>query len=51
MNFGQPVAVSPQTVIGPKAVEQVTAMKPGDVLLLENVRFVAGETIADKAKE
>ncbi|HHW96052.1 MAG: phosphoglycerate kinase [Myxococcota bacterium] len=49
--LGKPVAVGPQTVIGPKAVEQVAAMKPGDVLLLENVRFVAGETIADKAKK
>ncbi len=35
--------------IGPKAREAVSAMQPGDVLLLENVRFHAGEEANDRA--
>jgi phosphoglycerate kinase len=35
--------------IGPKAREAVNALQPGDVLLLENVRFYAGEEANDRA--
>jgi phosphoglycerate kinase len=39
--------------IGPKALDAVAALKPGDVLLLENVRFHTGEEANDRdfAKE
>jgi len=38
--------------VGPKAKSMVAALKPGEVLLLENVRFHKEETIKDKvAKE
>ncbi|RMF74796.1 MAG: phosphoglycerate kinase, partial [Planctomycetota bacterium] len=37
--------------VGPDADAAVDALGRGDVLLLENLRFHAGETIIDKAKE
>ncbi len=37
-----------QDCIGPKARDSVAAMQPGDVLLLENVRFHAGEEANDR---
>ena len=37
-----PVATTPD-VVGPKAEAAVATLKPGDVLLLENVRFEPGE--------
>src|ERR1700759_2701740 len=40
--LGLPVAFAPDC-IGPKAREAVNALQPGDVLLLENVRFHEGE--------
>lgn len=40
--LGRPVAFA-EDCIGPKAEEAVGALKDGDVLLLENVRFHAGE--------
>jgi phosphoglycerate kinase len=40
--LGVPVAFAPNCV-GPAAEAAVAAMKPGDVLLLENTRFHAGE--------
>ena len=43
-----PVAFSPQTV-GPEAAAMVADMHDGDVLLLENVRFHAGEEANDEA--
>lgn len=49
--LGKPVTLGPGSVVGPEAEKLVAAMKPGDVLLLENVRFMAGETIPDKAKK
>ncbi|MCY2929309.1 MAG: phosphoglycerate kinase, partial [Planctomycetota bacterium] len=49
--LGKPVTLGPREVAGPAAEALVAAMKPGDVLLLENVRFCPGETIADKAKK
>jgi phosphoglycerate kinase len=45
--LGQPVAFA-DDCIGPKAREAVNAMQPGDVLLLENVRFHAGEEANDR---
>jgi phosphoglycerate kinase len=46
--LGVPVAFATDCV-GPKAREAVSAMQPGDVLLLENVRFHAGEEANDRA--
>jgi len=43
-----PVAFSPQTV-GPEAAAMIADMHDGDVLLLENVRFHAGEEANDEA--
>ena len=45
--LGVPVAFAPDC-IGPKAREAVNALRPGDVLLLENVRFHAGEEANDR---
>ncbi len=45
--LGVPVAFA-HDCIGPKAREAVNAMKPGDVLLLENVRFHPGEEANDR---
>jgi phosphoglycerate kinase len=49
--LGKPVALGPQEVAGPAAEALVAGMKPGDVTLLENVRFDKGETMPDKAKK
>jgi phosphoglycerate kinase len=49
--LGKPVTLGPPEVAGAGAEATVKAMKPGDVLLLENVRFCPGETISDKAKK
>ncbi len=49
--LGRSVQVGPQFVVGPEAESIVAALQPGDVMLLENVRFAKGETIADKAKK
>ncbi|MGA2265645.1 MAG: phosphoglycerate kinase [Phycisphaerae bacterium] len=49
--LGKPVKVGPPEVVGPAAKKLVAAMKPGEVVLLENVRFAAGETMADNAKK
>jgi phosphoglycerate kinase len=45
--LGVPVAFAADC-IGPKAREAVNAMQPGDVLLLENVRFHEGEEANDR---
>ncbi|HEX5262693.1 MAG TPA: phosphoglycerate kinase [Phenylobacterium sp.] len=45
--LGLPVAFAPDC-IGPRAREAVNAMQPGDVLLLENVRFHEGEEANDR---
>jgi phosphoglycerate kinase len=37
--LGQPVKKAAQDVVGPDVTSAVAAMKPGDVLLLENLRF------------
>ncbi|MCJ7543928.1 MAG: phosphoglycerate kinase [Phycisphaerae bacterium] len=49
--LGQPVKVGPAEVVGPAAQRLVAGMKAGDVVMLENVRFAAGETMADAAKK
>ena len=41
-----PVALA-DDIVGPKAQELAAALQPGQVLLLENVRFVKGETKND----
>ena len=41
--LGKDVPLAP-AVVGPEVATQIDAMKPGDVLLLENVRFEPGET-------
>ncbi len=49
--LGKPVKLGPGEVVGPAAVEIVSQMAPGDVVMLENMRFSAGETMPDKAKK
>ncbi|MBF0625539.1 MAG: phosphoglycerate kinase [Magnetococcales bacterium] len=44
--LGKPVPLAPDC-IGPEVEKMVAALKPGDVLMLENVRFYAGETKND----
>ena len=45
--LGVPVAFA-EDCIGRKARDAVAALRPGDVLLLENVRFHAGEEANDR---
>lgn len=42
----QPVALA-SDIVGPEAQEKAAALQPGQVLLLENVRFMKGETKND----
>lgn len=49
--LGVPVRLGPEEVVGQRTKEMVDAMKQGDVILLENLRFNPGETISDKAKK
>ena len=49
--LGRPVAIGDGDVGGDADHATVAALTAGDVLLLENVRFNAGENIADKAKK
>ena len=44
--LGMPVALAAD-VVGPDAAARAAALKPGEVLLLENVRFEKGETKND----
>src|ERR1700731_2962396 len=46
--IGRPVAFA-EDCIGPPAQDAVAAMKPGDILCLENTRFHPGEEKNDKA--
>ena len=46
--LGKKVTLAPD-VIGPEVEKEVEALKPGDVLLLENVRFYAEEEKNDEA--
>lgn len=49
--LGKEVRLGPPEVAGPQAEAVVGEMADGDVLLLENMRFSAGETMSDKAKK
>ena len=49
--LSKPVTLGPPQVVGPAAESLVERMKPGEVALLENLRFHAGETMPDKAKK
>jgi phosphoglycerate kinase len=49
--LGMSVRLGPPEVVGAAAEDAAAAMKPGDVLLLENLRFCAGETMPDQAKK
>ncbi len=44
--LGRPVALAP-AVVGPAVSELAAALQPGEVLLLENLRFEPGETAND----
>lgn len=47
----RPVLLGPNEVIGTAAEGMANSLEDGQVLLLENVRFHAGETMPDKAKK
>ena len=49
--LGKQVKLGPAAVVGPETEAMAGAMADGDVVLLENVRFHAGETMPDKAKK
>ncbi len=48
--LSRPVSFA-EDCVGPKSNEAVAKVRDGDVLLLENLRFHAGETIIDKAEK
>ena len=47
--LGRQVAFSSQ-IVGPEAFEKAAALKSGEVLLLENIRFNASETSKDETE-
>ena len=49
--LGKPVVLGPVEVAGPEAEALAAELGDGDVMLLENLRFNAGETMPDKAKK
>ena len=49
--LGRPVQLGPPDVVGAETDKIIDQMDAGDVLLLENLRFNAGETMPDKAKK
>ena len=49
--LGKPVKLGDADVGGPADRKAAAALKGGEMLLLENVRFHAGEDISDKAKK
>ena len=49
--LGKPVKMGDAEVAGPADQKKAAALKGGEVMLLENVRFNAGEDIVDKAKK
>ena len=49
--LNRPVTLGPSEVVGDDTKALVSKMAPGDVVLLENLRFHAGETLPDKAKK
>jgi 3-phosphoglycerate kinase len=50
-HLGKPVKLGPSSVVGDEAKTMADGLADGEVLLLENVRFDAGETMPDKAKK
>ncbi|MEW5772681.1 MAG: phosphoglycerate kinase [Thermodesulfobacteriota bacterium] len=46
--IGRPVRMAP-AVVGPEVEKLAAALKPGEILMLENLRFEAGETKGDEA--
>jgi phosphoglycerate kinase len=46
--IGKPVRMCPE-VVGPEATRMAAALKPGEIMMLENLRFEAGETKGDAA--
>ena len=49
--LGKEVKLGPREVVGTETDAMVAAMSDGDVVLLENVRFLPGETMPDKARK
>jgi len=49
--LGRPVTLGPPQVVSDALKRQVSALADGNVLLLENLRFCAGETMPDKAQD
>jgi len=49
--LNKPVKLGPPGVVGAELDSMVAALKAGEVLLMENVRFNPGETMPDKAKK
>lgn len=49
--LSKPVKLGSQEVGGETDLAAVKALKPGEILLLENVRFNSGEDLIDKAKK
>ncbi len=49
--LGKPVRLGPPEVVGPDAEAAAGELGDGEVMLLENVRFAAGEKMPDKAKK
>ncbi len=49
--LGRPVKLGSGEVGGPEDAAAVGSLRPGEILLLENVRFNAGEDLIDKAKK
>ncbi len=49
-HLGKEVKLGPRDVVGPEARKMAAELKPGEVMLLENVRFNSGETSKDAAK-
>jgi phosphoglycerate kinase len=49
--LGRPVLLGPVAVVGDETDKLVAGLGSGGVVLLENVRFHAGETMPDKAKK
>ena len=49
--LGKPVALGAPEVVSDAVTAQAEALADGEVMLLENVRFCAGETLPDMAKK
>jgi len=49
--IGKPVTAGPKSVVGPELDSLAAAMQPGDIVLMENLRFHAGETMPDQAEK